>query len=363
MSCATARNALMISATTLLLAGCASTTFDAPPAVLKITDSWGVAIHSSQPPYRVLSNTALYPTRPGNKDWARGALSDLNSFAHGCHQNWCWGVTAVPVVFAAWKNWRRLNQSSCTNRTTISCANAPWNEAFMKLYQATSALLGHAPLPLHVRVILIPTGDGYHATVRRKSSSAVPLELGFRFPTDQNEPGYPKQAEKALINAVVTVAYEFQHIEYAAGETHGPAQPLPSKTTKDEANSECWKLSVKALLTQWAGTELSFPKETSEAMHLTYAIAGQKPKFSNAAVIGPALLLHRLGNYLTDRYPAINGGTEVTIPARNTRARKALAWYCRAFSRYSGDILQQPMPIKRTGPRAAAQHRKPRSSS
>lgn len=327
------------------LAGCASTRSDAPGALLNIGNSVGVVIHSVKP-YKITSYTQIHPAQAGRLKSGYDVSGHLKVISHSCQKNWCLIVSAYPKVAAAWEDWKMDNSHSCSGRKIV-CSRSPWSKAFFELYAAAVRLLGHPPLSLHAHIILLPEGHGYHAAFTAHSSAYIPLEFAFPFPTDREEPGFPEQANHAVIHAISTLGYELQHVEYAVGETYGPAGPLGAKSTKDEANSECWKLVAQVFLTRGTATGFSFRRETSLAMQINRAITGGKSNFSDAAVNGPTLLRRYLGGYLIQRYPKLVDSTLITISPNDVGAAERLVSYCQAFVRYSGNILQRPMPTSR----------------
>lgn len=337
--------AMSIACLAIVIAGCAGTQSDAPAGLQKVANWVGVSIRSIKP-YTITSYTTLHPGQSHRQMANSGESHNLVSIAQRCYKTWCLNVRAYPRVATAWEAWRQHDGHECLGAHKLVCGDSPWGKALSQLYIASTQLLGHAPLPLHVRIIVLPEGTGYHGAVTLHSATHVPLKFAFPFPTDRKEPGFAEQADHALIHAVATVGYEFQHVEYAAGQTSGPVAPPGAKAAKDEANSECWKLVTEAFLTKHSTAEVSFFRETGLMMQMHRAITGGKSGFSDAAVIGPALLRRHLGKYLIQRYPGIRDSLMIRISPNDVGATERMLSYCRAFVRYSGNILQTPMPTK-----------------
>ncbi|MGH2507709.1 MAG: hypothetical protein ACRDHZ_09965 [Ktedonobacteraceae bacterium] len=330
----------------ITLAGCASAQYDAPTPLLKATNFVGVAIHSVTP-YKITSYTQIRPSQAGRSNSSHDLLGHLKIIDYSCQNDWCLMVSAYPKVASAWESWKGNSSHRCSGTHKIVCDRSPWDKAFFELHASAVRLLGRPPLPLHARIILLPEGLGYHAAVAAQSSTYVPLEFAFPFPINLEEPGFPGQADHALIHAIATLGYEFQHVEYAAGQTYGPNRPLGAKSAKDEANSECWKLVAQAFLTRGTASGFAFKRATGLAMQIDRAITGKKSDFSDAAVSGPVSLRRHLGAYLLQRYPELADGTMITISPNDAGAAEQLVSYCQAFIRYSGNILQRPMPTSR----------------
>lgn len=270
------------------LAGCTVVQSDAPTGLLDIDNSVGVSIHSIKP-YKITSYTRILPTKKGHSISSR-ELQVLQVLDSSCQKNWCLVVSAVSNVADAWKNWINDNSRHCSGIHNLVCIQSPWRRALSDLYAASRRLLGHKPLPFHAHIILLPTGTGYRAAITMNSKDYVPLKFAFWFPTNIKEAGFPEQADSSIIHAVATLGYEFQHVEYAAGQTRGPADPPGAKAIKNEANSECWKLVTKVYLTSHGEEGFSFIRWTKLEMRVNRVLTGGKSNFSSAAVLGPALL-------------------------------------------------------------------------
>lgn len=326
------------------LGGC--TSYDAPSGLLDIANSWGVSVPSGQaslrPPYRITSYSRIIRAAASRPQWTRRELLKYALLiTHGCiHHSWCWSIQGTPKVATAWQAWKAQAQLRCVHTQSRTCREANWRTAFGTLYATAAYLMGHTPLPLHLRLLLIPAGDGYRSRIVRQAQARVPLEFGFAFPVDTTTPGFPKQVTQALLKAVSVIGYEVQHVEYAAGKTAGPAKPIGAKTTKNEANSECWRLSFDVTWLHSGAASISFLEELGLTWKLNTALTAGKNGFTEAAVNGPAYLQRGLARYLLSRYPKLDDGNgEINITSGDVNARRALLAYCRAFIKYPGTLL------------------------
>lgn len=335
----------------VFIAGCTSIINDAPSDLVRLGNSWGVATLSVQPPYRVVSESFLSRSRSTGRFLTRTALLRKSRLvARGCFKRWCWSVRGTPTVETAWKTWLNQRRAQCPPDPRRPCVpQLGWGAAFKVLYATATTLLGHPPLPAHVHLLLLPDGTGYHNHVELRSETHVPLELAFHFPVDQRAPGFPLHVKKTLVSIAGTVFYEFQHIEYAAGGTLGPKVPETARVVKNEANSECWRLSADVILDHMMGHHLYIVRTSRSVRRLTMALSGGAPRFSNAALYGPMLLKQRLERVLLERDPGLKDGSYLDIAPANSGARKALLAYCVHFSRDSRNILVDSVPTNSPG--------------
>jgi hypothetical protein len=121
---------------------------------------------------------------------------------------------------ASYKLWLRSKRAHACQAKVVnssSCGVLDWDKAFRRLYKTTAYLLGKAPLPLWVRLDLVPDGDGFRTTWFWRSQQYVPLQFAVWYPTKKNSTATNQRRKThALLDAVATVAYEFQHVEYDA---------------------------------------------------------------------------------------------------------------------------------------------------
>lgn len=160
----------------------------------------------------------------------------------------------------------------------------------------------------------------------------MPLEFAVHFPTDTGSPGFVFQADHSIAAALGLVAYEFQHIEYAAGQTAGPGASRALNTTKNEENSECWSLSARAEIAGITGTEVRFNVPGHIEMQFMQALVGSRTTFRNAAVNGPALVRAHLGHELTKHFPSVKVGHDIVLHPADTLALAALLSFCQRLS-------------------------------
>jgi len=317
----------------LAVSACARYTSDAPPDIEHLGNSWGVAVKSVRPPYWIMSESDL-PSSPGHQTWRRKALLQRSvTVTQGCFRDgWCWNVSAPPELAKAWDIWVQDRQAHCELVPKSSCISAIWRVAFRRLYATAHRLIGAAPLPLTLHLFLLPRQVGYRAYTWLQSDKAVPLEFAVRFPTDTRAPGFAFQANRSIAAAIGLVAYEFQHIEYAAGQTAGPRASQASSATKNEANSECWSLSARAEIAEIAGTEVRFNLPGRVEMQFMQALVGRRATFRNAAVRGPVLVRALLGHELSKHFPSVKIGSNIVLYPADTQAFTALLSFCQCLS-------------------------------
>lgn len=317
----------------LAVSACARYTSDAPPDIEHLGNSWGVAVKSIRPPYRIMSESDLLDS-PGHQTWRRKALLQRSvTVTQGCFRDgWCWNVSAPPGLAKAWDIWVQDRQAHCESVRKTSCISSIWRVAFRRLYVTAHRLIGAVPLPLTLHLFLLPRQVGYRANTWLRSDGAVPLEFAVRFPTDTRAPGFVFQADHSIAAALGLVAYEFQHIEYAAGQTAGPRSSQASSTTKNEANSECWSLSARAEIAGITGTEVRFNLPGRIEIQFMQALVGRRATFRNAAVNGPALVRMHLGHELSQHFPSVKIGPDIVLHPDDTQALAALLSFCQRLS-------------------------------
>lgn len=311
---------------------------DMPPFLESTSVSYAVATQSAAPPYDIISFTRIHDSAEGHTLVQRRTFKP---FSQGCFASWCWTVRAAAELVSACRSYRRLAEE-----VVSACSRETWTVAFEMAYRTAKFLLQHKPLPLRIRALLIPKGYSYVESYQLRSVRHVPLEFAFIFPAQWRAPGFAAQTLASQAKIVSTIVYEFQHVEYAANQTGGPSSSALSRVVKDEANSECWRLATNVELERYTGIRVDIEEYGKSTKHWVSALAeGSKPRFGNAAVYGPVFLDRSLGNYLRTHFPhlAFSGGI-VVVSREDRRAQRALLSYCRAFTKYSNDIIKAPMP-------------------
>lgn len=330
----------------LLLGGCVR--YDAPqPMVATAKKVYGVAIYSAAAPYRIMSDSQLRaPTVEPHSRTIATSVHQLHRLSSGTYRNWSWSIWTTPSVAASWQaGFVNPEGRVCNAHIDARCRRLDWNTAFTRLYGAATYLLGKPPLPLELRLNLLPQGQSFQAHEVQQSHHAVPIEFTFWFPTTTTtDLASQGTREHAFLYAVTTVGYEFQHVEYAAGQTDGPASPLGSRLLKDEANSACWRVASQLVILSGRTDIVTIPRVTRQDMTLRAAVFGNIVRVQNAALWGPVLLKHDLGEYLARIVITHAGSSHFRIAATDYPLMNQILAYCRGFTRYGGDIAKEPMP-------------------
>ena len=333
----------MFAGVFVFLSGCVIS--DAPRGLAGLHTIYGVKIVSATSPYHILSVTHLPPVNRQSAVWTERALHrESQLIAKGDDNNWRWSVWATPDLLKVSHRLKKNSQSSNCGKHPCHRSTLSWNVAFRRLYVTAAYLLGKPPLPMDVRVNLVAEGQGVETRVSRRSSSQIPLEFTFWYPnTAVNQMGYRTSRIHALVRIVSTVAYEFQHVEYTAGDTAGPTSLLQARTfLKDEANSTCWAIATRLTLrpNRWPLRPVSRTDLQSDAQ-----VYGAKLHLRTAAFWGPVLLRHDLGQYLAESNPASQPPALWRVATMNRlRVNRVLA-YCRGFTHYDGSIVKHAMPL------------------
>lgn len=356
-ACARTTLDILVLALIVLLAGCVSFAIDAPSDLRHLGNSWGVATVSIQPPYRIYSISSLQGSGSTVEQGSQDGV--VQKIARGCYRQWCWSILGTSPIAAAWRAW--LNRRhACVPESTRACLEpVGWDLIFRHLYATAATLVGRAPIPLDLHLLLLPPTANYHRRIELQSDSHVPLEFAVHFPVDRHAPGFPLQVRKGLVSIAATAFYEYQHVEYAAHGTSGPKAPITARTVKNEANSECWALSARVVLGRVMGIPTYVPRVTRLYRQLTMAEAGGPPSFSTAAAYGPLFLEARLQQFLLKRYPDLKDGPVIIIPPKDQDAQHALLAYCAHFSRDPRGVIPNPAQAGMRGtdpPRDAQLH-------
>ncbi len=337
------RHVVGLLAVCALLAGCVVIVRDFPKAIMGAAKyAYGVTLLHVKPPYEIRSSSDIRGFGTSSPGAQRDQLSDERLLTHGTYRNWRWQIWATPQVAASWTRWRSSRAPyACPNE---HCRPLSWKFAFTRLYRVMHYLLGEPPLPLSLRLNLIPAGFAFTQSILRKSRRAVPLVFTFPYPsTLRTSVDAQKKREQAFAHVLGMVSYEFQHVEYAAHDTSGPRSSSQGiRTLKNEANSECWNLSAKIAVLGGTSYTLSIPLSTISTLSDLY---GNVVQLKTDAVWGPALLRRDLALYLERVAPATVGVGYVRISLSDYPVLNQVLAYCRGFTRYPGDIARGHMPI------------------
>ncbi len=326
---------------TWLLAGCVRIDFPTRfiPAVPSLH---AVRIISSSSPYEVVSQSLHHAIAAPEMTHPKA----LQLVEHGHYANWSWTVKATAPVLASWQRWARSSDArACAANAALPCAPLDWNVAFRSLYQTAAFLLGRPPLPLNLNLSLFPAKETFSLRVKHTRRTAVPLVFAFSYPTSAKTDSATQFSRlNALVHAVTTTGYEFQHVEYAAGISKGPQF---FGALKNEANSECWRLSAKLVLLAGRPGTVLLPRISRSDMESTAALIGDRLRYSTASTWGPLLMQRDLARYLEEKNPGMARHVLTHVSTTNYPIMNEVLTYCRGYTRYPGQIDQKPIPNSR----------------
>lgn len=332
---------LALPIATWLLAGCVR--MDFPTRFISAVPSLhAVRIISSSPPYEVVSQSLHHAIAAPEMTQPKA----LQLVAHGHYANWSWTVKATAPVLASWQRWARSpDPRACAANAALPCAPLDWNVAFTRLHQTAAFLLGRPPLPLNLNLSLFPAKETFSIRVKRTQRTVVPLVFAFSYPTSAKTDSATQLSRlNALVHAVTASGYEFQHVEYATGISKGPQF---FGALKNEANSECWRLSAKLVLLAGRPGTVFLPRISRGDMESTAALIGDQLRYSTASTWGPLLMQRDLARYLEEKNPGMARHALTHISTTNYPIMNEVLAYCRGYTRYPGQIDQKPMPNSR----------------
>lgn len=332
---------LALPIATWVLAGCVR--MDFPTRFISAVPSLhAVRIISSSPPYEVVSQSLHHAIAAPKMTHPKALLLvDRDHYA-----NWSWTVKATAPVLASWQRWARSPDArACATNAAQPCAPLDWDVAFTRLHQTAAFLLGRPPLPLDLNLSLFPDKESFSLRVKRTRRTAVPLVFAFSYPTSAKTDSATQFSRlNALVHAVTTSGYEFQHVEYAAGVSKGPQL---FGALKNEANSECWRLSAKLVLLAGRPGTVFLPRISRGDMESTAALIGDQLRYSTASTWGPLLMQRDLARYLEEKNHGMARHALTHISTTNYPIMNEVLAYCRGYTRYPGQIDQKPMPNSR----------------
>ncbi len=271
-------------------------------------------------------------------------LHRMRLLTQGAYRDWSWRIWATPQVVASWARWRSSAAvHACLHRR---CTPLRWKSAFVRLYRVMDYLLGKPPLPLSLRINLIPAGLPFKTSVTRRWRRAVPLVFTFPYPVTPSMDAHSQETRiRAFVYAISLVSYEFQHVEYTAHDTKGPQSSSPGvRTLKNEATSMCWQLAAKLALL--AGRPQTLTIQLPDISTFS-AVFGPVVRYKTDAAWGPALIKRDLAEYLERVAPASVGAWNVRIALTDYPVMNRVFAYCRGFSRFPGDIARGHMPARK----------------
>lgn len=318
---------------TSLLPGCA-TVFDSPRLLMDNADFHAISIRQANNATTTTAYSTLrvYPGHEG-ENWTKSKIDAQSKLVtKDCFAGTCWSVWAAE------------------SPTGPKCVPDRWNNVLMKMVAAEFYLLGDAqPLPMHLKLLLIPRSDGFIGSYSGTGTEQGPITFVFRQPGDISCSGTSLDKEPALsedlMQVIGTVAYELQHLEYAAGKSNGPKPRLSeSGLVKDEANSTCWMYSVEAALKLGTKHSLRIPTADGPTGDIITYLVGNNKTSHAAALMGPLVLWRDLPSYLANQDPTFEGTTEIVLSGNDRANIERVLSYCRAFTGYKGSVENKSMP-------------------
>jgi hypothetical protein len=337
---------LMLPIATWVLAACVR--MDVPTRyVSAIPSLHAVRVISASPPYAVVSYSLHHAIAAPEMTHPKA----LQLVERGHYENWSWTVKATGPVLASWQRWAGSRDAHvCAANAVQPCALLNWNIAFTRLYQTAAFLLGRAPLPLDLNLSLFPDKETFSLRVKRTRRTVVPLVFAFSYPASAKTDSATQFSRlNALVHAVTNTGYEFQHVEYAAGTSKGPQF---FGILKNEANSECWRLSAKLVLLAGRPGTVLLPRISRSDMESTAALLGNRLRFSTGSTWGPLLMQRDLARYLEERNPGMARHALTHVSTTNYPIMNQVLAYCRGYTRYPGQIARKPMPNSRVSKQA-----------
>lgn len=230
--------------------------------------------------------------------------------------------------------------------TYLHCGIPAWNRQFRELDQVQSYLLRGQSQAWLAKLYLLPHGDRFEGNFRASGTSKMELSFVFDYPPIKPTGHVSRHRMDRYVQSVVAMfAYELQHVAFAAGLSQGPNRTdLIAHTVKNEANSQCWMHAVNAMVISGNDAYLSIPLVDSRSIDPLRKNAKQLMSFSSAAVTGPMFADHGLSSYLLERQPLRAGGMDILVNGQDSRGLQDILKFCRAFTGYSGNVIDQAMP-------------------
>ncbi len=231
LTCRRWRRLVWVSAGTIFLTGCVtvSTGLDVPKGLsYNLKQAYAVELFRGKPLYKIRSFSEIRGSigARASKREQLALLHRMRLLTQGTYRDWSWQIWATPQVVASWARWRSSAAvHACLRRR---CTPLRWKSAFVRLYRVMDYLLGKPPLPLSLRINLIPAELPFKTSVTRRSRRAVPLVFTFPYPVTPSMDAQSQETRKrAFVYAISLVSYEFQHVEYVAHDTKGPQSSSP----------------------------------------------------------------------------------------------------------------------------------------
>jgi hypothetical protein len=335
------------------LTGCLRYRFALPNSVLQAPDTqiWGVNFQKSGSGYRIHSITKFNGSKPLNAE-------PTAPLASGKTETWQWEVLAVPSLLPSWKAWQddKKVQQRIASQDDWSHPAANWEQAFSRSYKVVNFLLGRPPLPMKLKVLLIPDGSAYHKDFVQTGDGFVPLTFAFYYPSSENKE-LTGARFSALVEAVSKSIYEYQHVMDDTGMIKLIGKDETDQTINDEARSHCWYDSNFFALTSGTHTSVRWNPPTPQdlmaasATHNTSLVTGKqdaegeqekKRNFSDAALWGRYLEAKSISAYLQER-----GIRDGEVLSNDPARMNAVLSLCRAMTQQPLDLTAGAYPASK----------------
>ncbi len=236
---------------------------------------------------------------------------------------------------------------------------ATWDQAFSRAYKVASYLLGRPPLPMKATILLVPDGSSYHKVFTQGGDDFVPLTFAFYYPSaDSGSYELTSQRFSALVDAVATTLYEYQHILVSTNTIEPVGTNTTDKTINDEGRSHCWRHSAVLALTSGSHTSPSWDPAAARAALFADSASqnisletGDQPsaagrmeenagrRYSDALLWARELELKSLLLYLGER-----GIREPKVQSNDPAAMNAVLSFCRAMTQRPHDLTVGTCP-------------------
>ncbi len=313
----------------------------------QITENFHAKILSPHPPYAVSYHVTIQGEQPK-------ATVQPQLLAQGRYANWTWVVQAHPQVAMALQQWRQRGATAVQSGTRGKDESAPtfdWDALMRRLYAVDQYLLGSAPMPLDIHILLLPR-ENYHLETVQHSNQALPVTL---IVNDTNLQPTSKQFNLIQTGTLLVVTHWQQGLladaEWKAGMLPQPAKGS-SRKLKFSADQRCFVdaggVAIADLLAgpqglspKIAGILIQQPLSGFRSMIVRTAYHLEPDSWAAKQNMVIELLSTGYRNYLKrqglpGRYP---------LHGRDIKQINAIANYCRAFIRYTGDIDNHPLPL------------------
>jgi len=298
---------------------------------------------------KIVSPKPLYSinysvTMQGKSD-GKGVPSSL--VAEGQYQNWSWTVKTTPSVEAALKTWvAGLYMHQGEHHDTGVNAALDWNAMMVRLYQLDSYLLRSPPIPLRAQIVIIGGDENYRFKSTLSQQDALPLLAVARDSDVSTNSNQFQTSQTATVFSIQSI------IQGLLADAEWKAGILPRPLAKSDAqlkfyaNQICWaKAANLATIVGLSKLPSQMVTQLSNNSNVIKAslIRANYDLSSNdfAATYGMAQLLIDSG--LVEYLKQQNLGQLRPNQAVDLNYANATANYCRAFTRYTGDIKNHPL--------------------